>query len=174
MGSGRRRNDAGRLRAAGYARTRREQLGLTQSDVASAAGLRDVKTIRNMETGRNWPNDLTRRGIEMALSIESGALDRIGAVGDTGEIEQYSDVASVGGQGAVPSAQELIDLSSAVNRLSVAREAMLRRGDDHSAERVRGLIDAISAVMAGLAPAIEGAATEVADDYRPSRQPNVN
>lgn len=164
------------MRAVEYARTRREQLGLTQSDVASAAGLRDVKTIRNMETGRNWPNDLTRRGIEMALNIEIGALDRIGAAGETGEIKQYFEVevAPVGGLAAVPSAQELIDLSSAVNRLSVVHEAMLRRGDDHSAELVRGLIDAISAVMAGLAPAIARAATEVADDARTSRQPNAS
>lgn len=148
---------------------------MTQSDVASAAGLRDVKTIRNMETGRNWPNDLTRRGIEMALNIEIGALDRIGAAGETGEIKQFeAEVAPVGGLGAVPSAHELIDLSSAANRLSIVHEAMLRRGDDHSAELVRGLIDAISAVMAGLAPAIARAATEVADDARASRRPNAS
>ncbi len=63
----------------------------------------------------------------------------------------------------MPSAQELIDLSSAITRLSAVHEAMLRRRDDHNAELVRGLIDAISAVMAGLAPAMERDATKVAD-----------
>ncbi len=139
---------------------------MTQSDVAATAGVRDVKTIRNLETGRNWPNDLTRRGIEIALRCEIGALDRIGEAGETGEIEQRPEFASVLGLGAVPSAQELIDLSSAITRLSAVHEAMLRRGDDHNAETVRGLIDAISAVMAGLAPAMERAATEVAGDAR--------
>jgi transcriptional regulator with XRE-family HTH domain len=154
----------GRLRAAEYARQRREELGLTQSDVALAAGVRDVKTIRNLETGRNWPNDLTRRGIETALRVEIGTLDRIGDGGETGEVEQQAEIARVGGLGAIPSAQELIDLSSAITKLSAVHEAMLRRGDDSNAETVRSLIDAVSAVMAGFGPALERTVARVQRD----------
>ena len=127
---------------------------MTQSEVAVSAGVRDVKTIRNLETGRNWPNGLTRRGIETALRVEIGTLDRIGEAGETGEIEQFFG-APVGGHGALPTAQELIDLSSAITRLSSALEAMLRRGDDSNAATLRSLIDAVSAVMAGYGPALE-------------------
>lgn len=128
---------------------------MTQSDVALAAGVRDVKTIRNLETGRNWPNALTRRGIEIALRVEIGTLDRIGDGGDTGEVEQQAEIARVGGLGAIPSAHELIDLSSAITKLSAVHEAMLRRGDDSNADTVRSLIDAVSAVMAGFGSALE-------------------
>ena len=66
----------GRRKAAEYARDRRLQLGLTQPEVAEAAGVKDVKTIRNVETGRNWPNDLTKRGIETARQSGAVVVDR--------------------------------------------------------------------------------------------------
>ncbi len=133
---------------------------MTQAEVAIAAGVRDVKTIRNLETGRNWPNDLTRRGIETALRIEIGKLDRIGDGGDTGEVDKRPD-ARFGGQSALPTAMELIDLSSAISKLSTAHEAMLRRGDDARAATVRSLIDAVSAVMAGYGAAMQETAMRV-------------
>ena len=139
-----------RLRAAAFARQRREDLGLTQAEVATAAGVRDVKTIRNLETGRNWPNDLTRRGIETALRIEIGTLDRLSENGPTGAAHTSAPPAST-----LPTAQELIDLSSAITRLSSALEGMLRRGDDDTADTVRGLINGVSAVMAGYAPVLQ-------------------
>lgn len=149
-----------RLQAAAFARARREELGLTQAEVAIAAGVRDVKTIRNLETGRNWPNDLTRRGIESALRIEIGRLDRIVGGDDTGEIEQRPG-ARVGGLSALPTALELIDLSSAISKLSSAHEAMLRRGDNARAGTVRSLIDAVSAVMADYGPVMQQTAMRV-------------
>lgn len=151
-----------RLQAADYARQRREALGLTQSEVAAAAGVRDVKTIRNLETGRNWPNDLTRRGIETALQVEIGTLDRIAEVGDTGKVESPGVVADE--QDSVPTAQEMIDLSSAISKLSSAHEAMLRRGDDRRATAVRSLIDAVSAVMAAYGPASAHGSTSRSPD----------
>lgn len=89
------------------------------------------------------------------MRVEVGTLDRIGDGGDTGEVEQRAEIVRVGGLGAIPSAQELIDLSSAITKLSGVHEAMLRRGDDSNAETVRNLIDAVSAVMAGFGPALE-------------------
>ena len=137
---------------------------MTQAEVAVAAGVRDVKTIRNLETGRNWPNDLTRRGVEIALRIEIGTLDRMaeglldadfgrgasGALADQGRAHAVTALANT-----LPTAQELIDLSGAVTKLSSALEAMLRRGDNSNTATVRSLIDAVSAVIAGYAPALE-------------------
>jgi transcriptional regulator with XRE-family HTH domain len=157
----RRHGEDGRLKGAQYARRRREELGLTQADVALAAGVRDVKTIRNLETGRTWPNDLTLRGIETALRIQLGTLDRLaGGGGGTGEIETFGRK-FVGGHGTLPTAQELIDLSSAISKLSHVLEATLARGDQITAAKVRSLIDAVSAVMGGYRPALNDAANRV-------------
>jgi transcriptional regulator with XRE-family HTH domain len=134
----------GRRRAADFAHERRLDLAMTQAEVAVAAGVKDVKTIRNLETGRNWPSELTRRGIETALRVAIGTLDRI-AAGETPA--GFSDIIGQPMRAGAPTAQELIDLSAAIGRLSQAHEAMLRRGDRDTAEKVRTLIDAVSAVM---------------------------
>jgi transcriptional regulator with XRE-family HTH domain len=151
----------GRRRAAEFARDRRLHLGFTQPEVAEAAGVKDVKTIRNLETGRNWPNDLTKRGIETALRLAIGTLDQIADGEEQPDPSEFRGQALVGGQRDLPTAQELIDLSAAISALSHAQEAMLRRGDNGTAERVRALIHAVSAVMGAYRPALHQAAMRV-------------
>lgn len=66
----------GRHRAARAAAARRGELGMTQQELAGAAGV-DTKTIWSLETGGRWPIARTRARIEKALSWPQGELDRI-------------------------------------------------------------------------------------------------
>ena len=141
----------GRRDAAVFAHERRLDLGMTQAEVAVAAGVKDVKTIRNLETGRNWPSDLTRRGIETALHVAIGTLDAISRGDNPADATGSVDSSPVGPHRSAPAAQELIDLSAAMGRLSQAYEATLRREDHETAEKVRRVIDAVSAVMGSYA-----------------------
>lgn len=64
-------------------RARRRELGLTQSDVATA-GQVSVELVRNIETRRRTPGRLNprkARGIEDALQWESGSIDAVLAGG---------------------------------------------------------------------------------------------
>ena len=62
--------------AAAFA-ARRDELKMTQEDVAYRAGV-VVKTVYNFETGR-WPNGRTRARLERAVGWESGAIERLTA-----------------------------------------------------------------------------------------------
>ena len=55
---------------------RRGVLGLTQKELADAAGV-DVVTIYNVESGRRWPQSKTRAAIEAALRWSPGDLTRL-------------------------------------------------------------------------------------------------
>ncbi|WP_290859677.1 tetratricopeptide repeat protein [Hamadaea sp.] len=57
-------------------RERRALSGLSQDDLARAAGI-DVKTIRNIEAGRNKPRPSTLRLLADALGIEGKDRDRL-------------------------------------------------------------------------------------------------
>lgn len=72
------RNDAadGRQRAARAVAVRRGELGMTQQELASKAGV-DVKTVGSLETRGRWPIARSRVSIERALGWSSGELTRI-------------------------------------------------------------------------------------------------
>ena len=71
----------GDLRRVGRAvAARRGELGLTQQDLADAAGV-DLKTVYNLESGTRWPIAKTRAAITAALGWPPDALGAI-AVGE--------------------------------------------------------------------------------------------
>lgn len=61
--------------------TRRGVLGMSQPDLAEAAGI-DTKTVTNVETGGRWPQARNRAKIEAALGWKSGDLEKIAAGGE--------------------------------------------------------------------------------------------
>lgn len=65
-----------RQRAARAVTARRGQLGLTQQELADAAGV-DIKTIGNLESRGRWPIARTRARIENALGWQAGEMQRI-------------------------------------------------------------------------------------------------
>ena len=69
----------GDLRRVGRAvAARRGELGLTQQDLADAAGV-DLKTVYNLESGTRWPIARTRSAIAAALGWGPGVLPAIAA-----------------------------------------------------------------------------------------------
>lgn len=60
---------------------RRGELGMTQHELAEAAGV-DLKTVYNLESGTRWPIARTRAAISAALGWEADALARISDDGD--------------------------------------------------------------------------------------------
>ena len=66
----------GRHRAARAVAARRGELGMTQQELADAAGV-DSKTIYNLEAGGRWPIARTRALIEKALAWPLGEMERI-------------------------------------------------------------------------------------------------
>src|ERR1700734_1228672 len=75
----------GRQRAARAVAARRGQLGMTQQELADAAGV-DSKTIYNLESRGRWPIARTRALVEKALGWPVGEMQRI-AENDGGEPE---------------------------------------------------------------------------------------
>jgi transcriptional regulator with XRE-family HTH domain len=63
-------------RAARAVEARRGELGLTQQQLADAAGV-DIKTIGNLESRGRWPIARTRAAIEQALGWQPGEMKRI-------------------------------------------------------------------------------------------------
>jgi transcriptional regulator with XRE-family HTH domain len=57
---------------------RRGELGMTQRDLADAAGC-DTKTVYNLESGTRWPIARTRSAISVALGWQPDALNTIAA-----------------------------------------------------------------------------------------------
>jgi transcriptional regulator with XRE-family HTH domain len=55
---------------------RRGELGMTQHDLADAAGV-DLKTVYNLESGNRWPIARTRAAIAAALGWETGEFAAI-------------------------------------------------------------------------------------------------
>ena len=53
---------------------RRGELGMTQQELADAAGV-DIKTVYNLESGTRWPIARTRAAISAALGWQADALD---------------------------------------------------------------------------------------------------
>ena len=72
------RSMEGRQRAARAVAARRGELGMTQQELADAAGV-DLKTIGNLERRGRWPIARTRARIERALNWESGEMERLAA-----------------------------------------------------------------------------------------------
>jgi transcriptional regulator with XRE-family HTH domain len=66
--------EAGRAAAVQAMIARRGHRGMTQEDLASAAGV-SVRTIWNTETGGRWPIARTRALIEEALGWPSGHME---------------------------------------------------------------------------------------------------
>jgi transcriptional regulator with XRE-family HTH domain len=66
----------GKRRAARAVAARRGELGLTQQELAGAAGV-DSKTIYNLESRGRWPIARTRASIEKALDWPVGEMERI-------------------------------------------------------------------------------------------------
>lgn len=66
----------GRQRAARAVTARRGELGMTQQELAGAAGV-DIKTIGNLESRGRWPIARTRARIEKALGWPVGELERL-------------------------------------------------------------------------------------------------
>jgi transcriptional regulator with XRE-family HTH domain len=64
-----------RLIAAEAFAARRDELRLTQEQVAARAGI-VAKTVYNFESGR-WPNSRTRRRLELAVDWPPGAIERL-------------------------------------------------------------------------------------------------
>jgi transcriptional regulator with XRE-family HTH domain len=65
-------------RAGIFVQARRGELGMTQEQLAVAAGV-DEKTIRTLESGVRWPWTRNRAAIEQALGWPPLALERIAA-----------------------------------------------------------------------------------------------
>lgn len=59
---------------------RRLELGLSQAALAGTAGV-DAKTLRSLERGDRWPQDISRAKIERALEWPDGTLEAL-LVGD--------------------------------------------------------------------------------------------
>ena len=77
----------GRLAAGAQVRTARAEKGLSQADLAVAAGV-DPGTVSGLETGRRWPRAGQQVRIEKALGWEPGRIERIAR----GQVqEQVSD-----------------------------------------------------------------------------------
>lgn len=68
----------GRRRAARAVTARRGELGMTQGELAAAAGV-DIKTIGSLERRGRWPIARTRALIEKGLGWPVGELERIAA-----------------------------------------------------------------------------------------------
>lgn len=66
----------GRQRAARAVAARRGELGMTQQELASVAGV-DTKTIGNLERRGRWPIARTRALMEKALHWPVGEMERI-------------------------------------------------------------------------------------------------
>ena len=66
----------GRQRAARTVAARRGELGMTQQELADAAGV-DSKTIYNLESRGRWPIARTRALVEKALGWPVGEMQRI-------------------------------------------------------------------------------------------------
>lgn len=69
-----------------YVRTRRGDLGMTQEDLARAAGV-DPKTIYNVESGTHKPYAKNASRIERALRWSSGALEIIASGGEPSDLD---------------------------------------------------------------------------------------
>jgi transcriptional regulator with XRE-family HTH domain len=63
-------------RAGIFVQARRGEMGLTQEQLARAAGV-DEKTVRTLEAGTTWPWPKNRTRIEQALGWTPLALERI-------------------------------------------------------------------------------------------------
>ena len=74
----------GRQRAARTVAARRGELGLTQQELADAAGV-DSKTIYNLESRGRWPIARTRARMEKALGWPVGEMEHIAENGDDPE-----------------------------------------------------------------------------------------
>lgn len=68
--------EAGLQRVGDAVEERRGQLGMTQQDLADAAGV-DLKTVYNMESGLRWPRVKNRTAIAAALGWPTSALHDI-------------------------------------------------------------------------------------------------
>jgi transcriptional regulator with XRE-family HTH domain len=66
----------GRQRAARAVAARRGEQGMTQQELADAAGV-DSKTIYNLESGGRWPIARNRALIEKALGWPLGEMERV-------------------------------------------------------------------------------------------------
>lgn len=64
-----------RNEARARARAWREDLGLTQAQLADRAGIKDEKTINNFESGRTWPTGRNLRAIAGALGRRRDAFE---------------------------------------------------------------------------------------------------
>lgn len=83
-------DDVGRAMARDFAKGARQDLLITQAQLAEAAGIKDVKTINNFEAGRTWPSATNRRAIARALGWKPDAFELILASG--GDIEVLSRI----------------------------------------------------------------------------------
>jgi transcriptional regulator with XRE-family HTH domain len=90
--------DQDRVRVGRYIEDRRGFLGMSQKQLADAAGV-DIKTIYNLESGRRWPVATTRGAIEVALEWSPGDLTRIAEGGEpTVEVEMSNGETAVVGE----------------------------------------------------------------------------
>ena len=68
--------EAGRRAAGRVAEARRGELGMTQIEVASRAGV-DMKTLRSLETGERWPIAKNLGAISAVLGLGPGYLREV-------------------------------------------------------------------------------------------------
>lgn len=68
--------DDGRRAAGRAVRVQRGELGLTQAEVASRAGV-DVDTLSDMENGKRWPWPKNVAAIARVLGLDAAELQRI-------------------------------------------------------------------------------------------------
>lgn len=76
-------------RVAETVRVRRGELGLTQQQVAEAAGV-DTATISSLERAERWPWARNRTRIEGALGWQPGSLEAIGRGGQPTPVERQA------------------------------------------------------------------------------------
>jgi transcriptional regulator with XRE-family HTH domain len=70
---------------------RRGALDMTQQELADSASV-DVGTIRNLESGKRWPQARKRAAIEAALRWSSGDLNRLRKGGQVSPVPAEVDI----------------------------------------------------------------------------------